>query len=81
MSKAGAASKRKTGTTAKPKKLRRVVVFLRDVRAELKKVQWPDWPEVWTFTIVVVLAVGVIAIYIGLLDFILSRLLRWLGLY
>tara|TARA_B100000315_G_scaffold150180_1_gene138879 strand:+ start:91 stop:279 length:189 start_codon:yes stop_codon:yes gene_type:complete len=58
----------------------RVVVFLREVRAELVKVNWPSQQElVGSTTVVIVLSV-VLAIFIGLVDFLLSALVsRLLG--
>ena len=58
----------------------RVIVFLREVRAELTKVSWPGQNElVGSTTVVIVLSI-VLAIFIGLVDFLLSVLLsRLLG--
>lgn len=58
----------------------RVVVFLREVRAELVKVNWPSQPELIGSTTVVIVLSVVLAIFIGLVDFLLSALVsRLLG--
>lgn len=58
----------------------RVIVFLKEVRSELTKVSWPGQNElVGSTTVVIVLSI-VLAIFIGLVDFLLSVLLsRLLG--
>ena len=49
--------------------------FLKEVRVESTKVTWPNRKELRESTIVVVVAVTVIAIFIGFADRILSFLL------
>ncbi len=53
-----------------------IVQFLRDVRIEMKKVIWPSRQEVINYTIVVLVTVTVVATFILLLDFGLSKLLQ-----
>ena len=48
--------------------------FLRDVRSEVKKVTWPTRKETLASTSVVIVAVFLIAIYLGLVDLGLSKL-------
>ena len=48
--------------------------FLRDVRSEVKKVTWPTRKETLASTSVVIVAVFIIAIYLGLVDLGLSKL-------
>jgi len=50
--------------------------FLRDVWIELQKVTWPTWEELKGSTAVVVVAVILISIFIGVVDFGLSRVMR-----
>ncbi|MEE2710634.1 MAG: preprotein translocase subunit SecE [Gemmatimonadota bacterium] len=58
----------------------RVVLFLREVRAELVKVNWPSQHELIGSTTVVIVLSVVLAIFIGLVDFLLSALVsRLLG--
>jgi preprotein translocase subunit SecE len=57
---------------------RKMVRFCLEAWAELKKVQWPSWSEVWTFTLVVLIAIMAVAIYIGFWDWIFTRVLHFL---
>ena len=54
----------------------RSVNFLQEVWAELKKVYWPTRKEVSAATMVVVSVVIVIAFFLGLVDFGLTRLVQ-----
>lgn len=49
-----------------------VTNFLQDVHAETKKVTWPSRKDVMGSTVVVVVAVFIIAGFLGVIDFILS---------
>jgi preprotein translocase subunit SecE len=46
--------------------------FLREVRAELKKVTWPSRPEVYSTTIVVIAATIFFGFYLFFMDVIFS---------
>lgn len=65
--------------------LTRTAQFLRDVRAEMKRVSWPSFNEVKNTTIITLIAVVFFAIYLFAVDqswaFLitqLDRLLNWL---
>jgi len=47
---------------------KRFIVFLRDVKAEIKKVTWPSKNEVYSTTVVVIIATVFIGIYLYILD-------------
>jgi preprotein translocase subunit SecE len=49
--------------------------FLREVRAEMEKVSWPGRQEVQAATIVVIALVVLLAVFIGAVDFVVSRVL------
>jgi preprotein translocase subunit SecE len=49
--------------------------FLREVRTELKKVTWPSRKETLASTGVVLIVVFMVAVYLGLVDLALSRLI------
>jgi len=49
--------------------------FLREVRAEVRKVSWPTRRETVASTAVVLVAVFIISIFLGLVDLGLSRLI------
>ena len=57
----------------------KIAEFLKDVRAELKKVSWPSSRETMRLTGVVIFVSVVVAVFLGLLDFgfvtLLNRLL------
>ncbi|RMD84206.1 MAG: preprotein translocase subunit SecE [Candidatus Dadabacteria bacterium] len=50
--------------------------FLGEVIAEVKKVHWPNRQETVAFTVVVLIVVGFTALYLGIVDYLLSILLR-----
>jgi preprotein translocase subunit SecE len=54
----------------------RAATFLGEVWAELKKVHWPSRKETYTATIVVLVVTMIVAMYLGLVDFGLSYLVR-----
>jgi preprotein translocase subunit SecE len=64
---------------ARPSLIQRIVAFYSDVVQEMKKVTWPDVPQVRQLAIgVVVLALFVGAV-IGIMDVILQQVLvKWL---
>jgi len=52
--------------------------FLREVKTELKKVTWPSRKDTLSGTVVVLVAVFVIALFLGLVDSLLSTLIKGL---
>jgi preprotein translocase subunit SecE len=54
---------------------KRFIVFLREVKAEVKKVTWPSKNEVYSTTIVVLIATAFFGIYLYLLDILFSWLM------
>jgi preprotein translocase subunit SecE len=67
-------AKEKTGK----KKLRdnAVVRYLRDTRAELRKVHWPTREEAWNLTKVVMSVTVSMAVLLGILDYLFALELR-----
>jgi len=57
----------------KPKKENVVVRYLRDTRAELRKVHWPTRQEAWSLTKVVLVVTISMALFLGLLDYLFGR--------
>ena len=47
--------------------------FLRQVRAELKKVNWPSRQEITAYTTVVLVTVVVLIVFIGIIDTLLTN--------
>jgi preprotein translocase subunit SecE len=56
----------------KDKWYRRFFTFLREVRAELKKVTWPSRNEVYSTTLVVIIATVFFGFYLFFMDVIFS---------
>ena len=50
----------------------RIVTFYQEVMVEMKKVTWPDWPQVRQLSIGVV----ILALFIGLLIFTMDNILQ-----
>ncbi|MEP7384122.1 MAG: preprotein translocase subunit SecE [Gemmatimonadota bacterium] len=60
-------------------RLQRLVTFYRDVMAEMKKVTWPDVPQVRQLAIGVIVLSLFIGAIIALMDVILQQVLvRWI---
>jgi preprotein translocase subunit SecE len=57
----------------KPRKENVVVRYLRDTRAELRKVHWPTRQEAWNLTKVVLVVTISMALFLGLLDYLFDR--------
>ncbi len=54
----------------------RSVTFLQEVWAELKKVHWPGRKEVWAATVVVLAITLFVALFLGVVDYGVSNLVR-----
>lgn len=59
-----------------PQKFRQVKTFFAEVKAELKKVTWPSWPEVRATTIVVIATTVFFGFYLFGIDLLLSQVFR-----
>ncbi|MDD5440106.1 MAG: preprotein translocase subunit SecE [Candidatus Omnitrophica bacterium] len=51
----------------------KIKVFLDEVKTELKKVSWSSREDLIASTIVVLASVAFLAIFIGIVDFVVSR--------
>ena len=54
----------------------RAAEFFREVKVELKKVTWPTRKQTTGTTIVVILFVFVVAVFLGIFDYSLSKLVQ-----
>ncbi len=52
---------------------KRIGNFIKEVKAELKKVSWSNKEELIGSTWVVIISIFLLAMFIGIIDFILSR--------
>ena len=68
-----------TEAVARPSLFHRIVRFYHDVVAEMKRVTWPDVPQVRQLAIGVIVLSLLIGAVIGLLDlFLQAVLVRWI---
>jgi|SRR5215207_4967951 len=77
----GKVARRERGHSGQQSGPGRLVQFLHDVRAEMKRVSWPSLTHVQNTTIITIIAVIFFAVYLFLVDQGLSRLilgLEWL---
>ena len=58
--------------------VQRVSEFLRGVREEMERVSWPSREELIGSVVVVFVGVSLLACYIGVLDFFLSKIVHTL---
>ena len=56
--------------------MKKVVTFISEVRAELVKVTWPKRDEVIRLTLVVIAISAIVAGFVGILDFLFTKLLE-----
>ena len=57
--------------------MRRIILFFQESYAELRKVTWPSREEALASTKVVLVSTLLIAAMLGLVDFILFKLVDW----
>ena len=55
---------------------KRLILFIKDVRVEVKKVTWPSRNEVYNTTIVVIIATLFFGFYLYFMDLIFSFVIR-----
>jgi preprotein translocase subunit SecE len=60
----------------KTKQENAVVRYLRETRAELRKVHWPTRQEAWSLTQVVLVVTVSMAVFLGVLDYLFAQELR-----
>ena len=69
----------KAPQAAKPGVFQRLSQYLRDVRAEMKRVVWPTRPEVVNSSVVVVTTLFFFIVLIGITDLIVVQILSLLS--
>ncbi len=60
----------------KPKPSGRIARWWRETIGELRKVSWPTTPEAWRLTKIVLVVMLLMALVLGLLDFVFSTSIR-----
>lgn len=63
---------------AKPKKPNAIATWWRETVGELRKVSWPTYEEAKRLTIIVLAVMAIMAVLLGVLDFVFSRLITLL---
>jgi len=58
--------------------MNKAVQFLSEAKAELKKVAWPTRKQTLASTGVVMVIVAVMALYLGIIDLILAKLVKFI---
>jgi preprotein translocase subunit SecE len=56
--------------------MQKVMTFLGEAKAELKKVTWPSPKQTMASTLVVIIIVFIVSIYLGIIDFGLAKLVK-----
>jgi len=54
----------------------KIITFLKEVKTELKKVNWPTKKETIRYTLIVIGVSIIVAIFLGGIDFIFTNLLN-----
>ena len=72
----GKVARRERGHTAQQHRPGRLVQFLHDVRAEMKRVSWPTLTHVQNTTIITLIAVAFFALYLWLVDLGMTQLVK-----
>ena len=57
--------------------IQKVTQFLKEAKVELKKVTWPTPKQTLASTAVVIIIVFIVAIYLGIVDFVLAKLVKF----
>ncbi len=60
----------------KPKSPGRIAKWWRETIGELRKVSWPTTPEAWRLTKIVLVVMFLMAVVLGVLDFVFSSTIR-----
>ena len=55
---------------------KKIVTYIKEVRVEVKKVNWPTRQEALRYSLIVIGASFFVAAYLGLMDFALTSLLN-----
>jgi len=75
------ANEKQATVTRAPGFVTNTVRFIEEVIVELKKTTWPTPREAWRLTMVVLAVIIVVAVYVGIIDFLLTKLTIALHLF
>jgi preprotein translocase subunit SecE len=57
--------------------IQKITQFLKEAKLELKKVTWPTPKQTVASTAVVIIIVFIVSIYLGIVDFVLAKLVKF----
>ena len=57
--------------------IEKITQFIKDAKVELKKVTWPTPKQTLASTAVVIIIVFIVSIYLGIVDFVLAKLIKF----
>ena len=57
--------------------VQKIIQFIKEAKVELKKVTWPTPKQTLASTAVVIIIVFIVAIYLGIVDFVLAKLAKF----
>ena len=57
--------------------IEKITQFIKDAKMELKKVTWPTPKQTLASTAVVIIIVFIVSIYLGIVDFVLAKLVKF----
>ena len=60
--------------------LQRTTNFLQETVVELKKTTWPSKQEAWRLTAVVIGVIAALGVYMGTLDFVLTKVVDYFSI-
>ena len=58
--------------------MQKKIQFIKEAKIELKKVTWPTPKQTLASTAVVIIIVFIVAIYLGLVDYVLAKLVKFI---
>jgi preprotein translocase subunit SecE len=58
--------------------MQKIIQFIKEAKIELKKVTWPTPKQTLASTAVVIIIVFIVAIYLGLVDYVLAKLVKFI---
>ena len=57
--------------------MQKIIQFIKEAKIELKKVTWPTPKQTLASTAVVIIIVFIVSIYLGMVDFVLAKLVKF----
>ena len=69
---------KKSEKHSKPSIFARVAKWLKDMKSELKKVQWPTRKQTINNTLIVIACVIIVGVFIWLFDFVAGTVIEWI---